>query len=82
MSLHAGSAAMAHQLDRFSCSDFEEVSGDAARLGLAIDTIRCYQEWYGEKPVRVNYPTGVKVMPAWEAEVRWQVLGEGIRRCR
>jgi hypothetical protein len=80
MFLHAGSSAMAHNLDRFSfCADFEDIAGEAARLNVPIDTLRRYLDWYGEEPVNVITRSEKTTMPAFEAEVRWQVLGERIR---
>ena len=80
MSLHTGSSAMAHNLDRSSFrADFEDVAGEAARLNVPIDTLRCYLDWYGKEQVTVIIRRGKATMPAFEAEVRWQFLGERIR---
>jgi hypothetical protein len=48
MCLHSGSSAMAHNLDRFSFqAEFEDIAGEAARLNVDTDTLRCYMDWYG-----------------------------------
>lgn len=79
MTLHAGSCAMAHHLDRFSCqAEFEDIAGEAARLDVCPDTVRLYLDWYGDQPVTVIGKVGMMSMPAYEAEIRWQVLGERI----
>jgi hypothetical protein len=81
MSLHTGSSTLAHHLDRFALRvDFEDIAGEAARLGVSADTLRCYLDWYGEEPVTVTARNRLTTMPAYEAELRWQVLGEKIRR--
>ena len=77
MALHSGSSQMAHNLDRFSfSSDFELVAGDAARLGVTPRTVRMYRDWYGEQPVTVVTKAGMQALPAYEAELRRQVLGD------
>ena len=74
---------MAHNLDRFSfSSDFEDVAGDAARLGVTPRTVRLYRDWYGEQPVTVVTKAGMQALPAYEAELRCQVLGERLTRAR
>jgi hypothetical protein len=81
MSLHAGSSALAHNLDRFSFqAEFEDIAGEAARLNVPIDTLRTYLDWYGDGPTAVSVKGRVTQMPAYEAEIRWQVLGERVRR--
>ena len=83
MSLHNGSSNMAHNLDRFSFdSKFEQIAADAARLQTTPATICKYLDWYGEQPVTVVNKRGMKSMPAYEAEIRWQVLGEKFRILR
>jgi hypothetical protein len=80
MSLHTGSSIMAHNLDRFSYqAEFEDIAGEAARLDVSADTVRMYLDWYGSQLVTVKGRTGVNSMPAYEAEIRWQVLGERIK---
>jgi hypothetical protein len=80
MSLHTGSSALAHNLDRFDIrADFELVAADAARLKVEPEVIRSYRDWYGDEPVIVKVKGLVSRMPAYEAEVRWQMLGERIR---
>ena len=80
MSMHNGSSNMAHNLDRFSFdSDFEDVAIAAARLKVTIHTVRMYMDWYGEEPVTVISKCGMQSMPAYEAEIRWQQLGEKVR---
>lgn len=80
MSLHNGSSSMAHNLDRFSFDNkFEQIAADAARLQTTPATVRMYLDWYGEEPVTVVSKRGMKSMPAYEAEIRWQVLCEKIR---
>ncbi len=79
MSLHSGSAAMAHNLDRFDFrSDFELVAAEALRLAVDPETIRRYRDLYGDEPVVVKVGRLLSQMPTFEAEVRWQVLGEHI----
>jgi hypothetical protein len=71
---------MAHNLDRFSFDNkFEQIAADAARLQVMPDTVRMYLDWYGEEPVTVVSKCGMKSMPAYEAEIRWQQLGEKVR---
>ena len=43
------------------------------------EVIRSYRDWYGDEPVIVKTKGLVSRMPAYEAEVRWQMLGERIR---
>jgi hypothetical protein len=74
---------MAHNLDRFSFDNkFEQVAADAARLNVSAHTIRMYLDWYGEQPVTVISKCGMQSMPAFEAEIRWQQLGEKVRVLR
>jgi hypothetical protein len=81
MSLHAGSSALAHNLDRFSFrAEFEDIAGEAARLNVPIDTLRIYLDWYGDDPTAVSVRGRITWMPAYEAELRWQELGERVRR--
>ncbi len=81
MSLHNGSSQMAHNLDRFAFnSDFEDITAEAARLKVTVSTLRMYREWYGDQPVTVITKAGMTSMPAYEAEIRWQVLGEKVTR--
>jgi hypothetical protein len=83
MSLHNGSSQMAHNLDRFSCnSKFEQIAADALRLNVPARTVRMYLSWYGEQPVTVVSKCGMQSMPAFEAEIRWQQLGEKVRILR
>ena len=80
MSLYAGSSALAHALDRFALRvDFEDVAGEAARLNVTTNTLRRYRDWYGEEPTTVMTRSGLTIMPAYESQIRWQVLGEKIR---
>ena len=80
MSLHTGSSAMAHNLDRFDIrADFELVAAEAARLKVEPETVRLYREWYGDELVIVKGRGLVSRMPAYEAEIRWQVLGEKVK---
>ena len=49
MSLHSGSSALAHNLDRFDFrADFELMAAEAARLKVEPGTVRLYREWYGD----------------------------------
>jgi|GEM_PF-5222575 len=81
MSFHNGSSQMAHNLDRFAfTSDFENITGEAARLNVSPRTVRMYLDWYGDQLVTVSTKAGMNSMPAYEAEIRWQVLGEKVRR--
>ena len=83
MALHNGSSQMAHNLDRFSFdSKYEQVAADAARLNVSTQTVRMYLDWYGEQPVTVIGKCGMQSMPAYEAEIRWQQLGEKVRVLR
>ena len=82
MTWHNGSSRMAHNLDRFSHSDFEAVAVAAARFNLDTDTVHMYLDWYGDQPVTVVGKAGMKSMPAFEAEIRAQIHGERIRRYR
>lgn len=79
MSLHTGSSALAHNLDRFDIrADFELVAAESARLNVGPETIRLYREWYGDEPVTVTIKELVSQMQAYEAEIRWQILGDRI----
>jgi hypothetical protein len=83
MSLHNGSSRMAHNLDRFAFnSDFEDIAGEAARLNVSAQTIRMYWDWYGAEEVAVMTRAGMKSMPAYEYEIRWQIHGEKVERYR
>jgi len=74
---------MAHNLDRFSFDNkFEQIAADAARLNVSTRTVRMYLDWYGEEPVTVISKCGMQSMPAYEAEIRWQQLGEKVRVLR
>jgi hypothetical protein len=80
MSLHAGSSALAHNLDRFDCrADFELVSAEAARLNVAPETIRFYRDRYGDKLVTVTAKGAPSQMPIYEVQIRRWILGERIR---
>ena len=59
-----------------------QIAADAARLQTSPTTVRKYLDWYGEQPVTVVNKRGMKSMPAYEAEIRWQVLGEKFRILR
>jgi hypothetical protein len=79
MSLHSGSSALAHNLDRFDARcDFELVATESARLNVEPETIRRYRDLYGNEPVIVRVKGLVSQMPAYEAEVRFQLLGERV----
>ncbi len=83
MAMHNGSSSMAHNLDRFSFdSKFEQIAADAARLNVSTRTVRIYLDWYGEQQVTVISQCGMQSMPAYEAEIRWQQLGEKVRVLR
>lgn len=81
---HSGSSAMAHELDRFSRQDFgfEDLYGEAARLEVQPETLAMYLDWYGAESVTVRTGAGLRAMPRWEAELRWQVRGEKLAICR
>jgi hypothetical protein len=80
MSLHSGSSALAHNLDRFDFrSDFELVAAEAARLQVGPGTVRLYRDWYGNALMNVAIKRSVYRMPAYEARIRSQILGEPIR---
>jgi hypothetical protein len=79
MSLHSGSSALAHNLDRFDFrADFELVAAAASRLQVEPGTVRLYREWYGDELVIVKFKGLVSRMPAYEAQVRRWILGERI----
>jgi len=79
MSLHSGSSTLAHNLDRFDIrADFELVAAEALRLKVEPETIRRYRDLYGDEPVVVRVKGLVSQMPAYEAEIRFQLLGEQI----
>jgi hypothetical protein len=83
MAMHNGSSSMAHNLDRFSFdSKHEQIAADAARLNVSARTVRMYLDWYGEQPVTVISKRGTQSMPAFEAQIRWQQLGEKVRVLR
>jgi hypothetical protein len=48
---------------------------------VTADAVK-FLDWYGEQPVTVVNKPGMKSMPAYEAEIRWQVLGEKFRILR
>jgi hypothetical protein len=74
---------MAHNLDRFSTSSrHEQIAADAARLNAPAPTVRMYLDWYGDQVVTVVTRCGMETMPAFEAEIRWQQLGEKVRVLR
>lgn len=78
MSLHGGSSAMAHNLDRFRLgSDFELGMGEAIRLSVLSETLALYHEWYGDEKVTVIDGDGcLRSLPAYEVAIRQQVHGE------
>jgi len=79
MSLHSGSSRLAHNLDRFDIrADFELVAAEAARLAVKPETIRRYRDLYGDELVVVRVKGLASQMPAYEAEVRFQLLGEQV----
>lgn len=79
MSLHTGSSALAHNLDRFDFrSDFELVAAEAARLNVAPETIRFYRDRYGDESVVVAVKGLISRMPAFEFQIRRWMLGESI----
>ncbi len=79
MSLHSGSSALAHNLDRFDIrADFELVAAEAARLRVEPGTVRLYREWYGNVLMNVSVKGLASRMPAYEARIRSQILGEKI----
>ena len=83
MAMHNGSSSMAHNLDRFSFdSKHEQIAADAARLNVSARTVRMYLDWYGDQAVTVVTRCGMQSMPAFEAEIRWQQLGEKVRVLR
>jgi hypothetical protein len=80
MSLHTGSSALAHNLDRFDFrSDFELVAAAAARLNVAPETIRFYRDRYGDIPTVVTVRKQNSRVPAYEYHIRRWILGEPIR---
>ena len=77
MSMHSGSSTLAHNLDRFDIrTDFELVAAEALRLKVDPETIRRYRDLYGDELVVVSVKGLVSRMPAYEAEIRFQLLGE------
>jgi hypothetical protein len=79
MSLHAGSSALAHNLDRFDLrSDFELVSAEAAKLDVEPETVRFYRDRYGDELVVVTIKGLTSRMPAFEFQIRRWILGEWI----
>jgi len=80
MSLHTGSSALAHNLDRFDFrSDFELAAAEAARLNVVPETVRFYRDRYGDEFVIVTSKGLVSRMPAYEFHIRRWILGERIR---
>lgn len=80
MSLHSGSSALAHNLDRFDFrSDFELVAAEAARLQVEPGTVRLYRDWYGDEIVIVKVTGLMSRMPTYEAQLRLWILGEPIK---
>ena len=80
---HSGSANLAHNLDRFSPSialnpgrDYEFLAVEAARLRVETITISLYVDWYGLEPVIISRRGLIDRLPAYEAEIRTQILGE------
>ena len=81
MSLHTGSSIMAHQLNRFSArADFEDITGEAARLAVEPHTVRLYQRWYGDQPVLIRQRGTYYWIPAYEVSLRRDVFGEKLVR--
>ena len=79
MSLHTGSSALAHSLDRFdSRADFELVAAEAARLNVAPETVRFYCDRYGDEPSIVITKGLASRVPAYEFQIRRWILGEQI----
>jgi hypothetical protein len=79
MSLHSGSSALAHNLDRFDIhADFELAAAEAARLHVEPETVRLYRSWYGDELVIVKSKGLVSRMPVYEAQIRLWMLGERI----
>jgi hypothetical protein len=79
MSLHGGSSTLAHNLDRIDIrADFELVAAEAARLNVDPGTIRRYRDLYGDELVVVRAKGLASRMPAYEAEIRFQLLCERI----
>jgi len=79
MSLHTGSGALAHNLDRFDFrADFELVAAEAARLNVAPETIRFYRDRYGDKLITVTTKGLASQMPIYEFQIRRWILGERI----
>ena len=88
MTLHTGSRNLAHNLDRFSfSSNFEEVAGEAARLGVSAEDVELYMDWYGDDMLTVQqarlltltprrYAVKMVVLPAYEVHLRKHVFGE------
>ena len=87
MSLHSGSRKLAHNLDRFSLSNFEEVAGEAARLGVSMGAVRRYMDWYGDGSLTVQQVRSnghgprrqivtTTQLPAYEVRLRQDLLGE------
>ena len=80
MSLHTGSSALAHNLDRFDFrADFELVAAEAVRLQVEPGTVRLYREWYGNALMNVSVKGLMSRMPVYEARIRSQILGEPIQ---
>jgi hypothetical protein len=73
---HTGSARLAHHLDRFASGpSLEELAGEAARLGVEVETIRQYLARYGEQMVVVKTRHGPRSMPAYEFFIRKDLTG-------
>lgn len=80
MSLHTGSADLAHALNRFSRSagsgrDHEFIAGEALRLGVGADTVRRYLDCYGEGPVVARTRRGQVILPAYELYICRDITG-------
>lgn len=79
MSSHSGSSTLAHNLDRFNVrTDFELVAAEALRLKVESENIRRFRDLYGDELVVVSVKGLMSSMPAYEAEIRFQLLGERI----
>ncbi len=79
MSLHGGSSALAHNLDRFDFrADFELVAAEAARLQVEPGTVRFYRDRYGDETVTIILRGLISRMPVYEFQIRRWILGEQV----
>lgn len=88
MSFHGGSTKLANNMNRFDIyggdhelipdTDHDLIAHNAERLDIDPDIVEDFMNRFGKKEISVQVGRSVRVMPAFEARLRLEVLCENL----